>query len=965
MTDYHAKYFSYDLNSVGGQGLDRIGRALFDACVDLNPHQIEAALFALRSPISKGVLMADEVGLGKTIEAGLVLCQYWAERKRHLLVIAPASLRKQWELELADKFNLNSIVLDAKTFEDCRKTGNPNPFDNQRIVICSMHFAASKEELVRAVPWDIVVIDEAHKLRNAYRPSNRIGQAIRRSTENCKKILLTATPLQNSLMELYGLSTIIDGQLFGDPSSFRSQFVNQGGDLLELRERLRLFCRRTLRSDVVEYIQYTKRQLITRPFNPTQQEQHLYETVSKYLQRDDAYALPSGQKHLIVLLVRKVLASSPYAVSGTLEVMKNRLLDIKKKFAESKTLLDHLTPDSDFDDDLLAEILEDAEDHISENGSDSQNSVTVGTQTFDPEKLDQEIKEIDDYIRQARSIGVDTKSRSLLKALEIGFQKMKEMGAAQKIVVFTESKRTQAWLKDFLESNGYANHVLTFNGTNNDDASGEIYRNWLEANRETGRISGSKAIDLRAAIIDRFRTHASILIATEAGAEGLNLQFCSAIVNYDLPWNPQRIEQRIGRCHRYGQKYDVVVINFLNQQNEADRRIYQLLEEKFQLFSGVFGASDEVLGTIETGIDFEHRIFEIYQQCRSEAEIKEAFEQLQKELEEQIQGRLGETREKLLEHFDEDVHSKLNISLNGTRERLDRIGKMFWYVTQHILRDRASFEADEYAFDLENSPISEAATGHYQLVSKNQENRENELRCYVYRLNHPLGEYVLTTAQNKECPTAEIVFDSTGHETRIALVEQLRGKSGWLALQHLRIDSFSSDEHLLFSAVDDTGTNLDQETCEKLFRCDGRVEKMLEVPADLGKRLGDEMLRHADAVTAKNLEENNRHFIEARDKLDKWAVDMELAAGKELDDVKRRIQELQRQSRQATTLDEQNTLQSSIADLERKKKSLRQKIFDLDDEIAEKRDLLIEQLEKRMKQKTSTTQLFTIRWKVD
>ncbi len=122
---------------------------------------------------------------------------------------------------------------------------------------------------------------------------------------------------------------------------------------------------------------------------------------------------------------------------------------------------------------------------------------------------------------------------------------------------------------------------------------------------------------MKAALVEHFRDDAEILVATEAAAEGINLQFCSLVVNYDLPWNPQRIEQRIGRCHRYGQQHDVVVVNFINKNNEADQRVYQLLSEKFQLFDGIFGASDEVLGTIESGVDFERRIAEIYQTCRT------------------------------------------------------------------------------------------------------------------------------------------------------------------------------------------------------------------------------------------------------------------------------------------------------------------------------------------------------------
>ncbi|ALA59353.1 hypothetical protein NITMOv2_2948 [Nitrospira moscoviensis] len=209
-TAYHAKYFACELTRIGGAGVGRLSRSLFDACVDLNPHQIEAALFAFRSPVSKGVLLADEVGLGKTIEAGLVLCQFWAERRRRILVICPASIRKQWALELAEKFNLPTVILDVKEYRDRQARGVPNPFEADGIVITSTHFASARATDVRPVQWDLVVVDEAHKLRNAYRPSNRMGQNIRWALENRRKVLLTATPLQNSLVELYGISTIIE-----------------------------------------------------------------------------------------------------------------------------------------------------------------------------------------------------------------------------------------------------------------------------------------------------------------------------------------------------------------------------------------------------------------------------------------------------------------------------------------------------------------------------------------------------------------------------------------------------------------------------------------------------------------------------------------------------------------------------------------------------------------------------------
>ena len=205
-----------------GIGVACLSQSLFDASVDLNPHQVEAALFALNSPLTQGVVFADEVGL--------VLCQYWAEHRRKMLIICPAALRRQWAQELKDKFNLPSIVLDTRTWKTMQNEDIYNPLNSKQLVIMSYHYAARLEEKPEAEPWGLEVID-AHKLRNAHRESNKMGQALKRALYGRKKLLLTATPLQNSLMELYGLSTIIDEHLFCDDKAFRKQFMSGCGDI--------------------------------------------------------------------------------------------------------------------------------------------------------------------------------------------------------------------------------------------------------------------------------------------------------------------------------------------------------------------------------------------------------------------------------------------------------------------------------------------------------------------------------------------------------------------------------------------------------------------------------------------------------------------------------------------------------------------------------------------------------------
>lgn len=328
LTAYHARYFAHELTKRSSSAsIDSLTSALADAQVDLNPHQVEAALFAFRSPLSRGTVLADEIGLGKTIEAGILLSQRWAERRRHLLVICPANLRKQWGQELSDKFFLPYAILETKTFNEEIKRGNLNPFDQQKIILCSYQFTRNKDAYVRQTPWDLVVIDEAHRLRNVYKPGNKIANAIKSAIADRQKALLTATPLQNSILELYGLVSIIDEFTFGDVRIFRSQFsrMNTPGDYEALRERIRPVCQRTLRRQVLPYISYTNRHALVQEFTPNDDEQRLYELVSEYLQSPRLYSLPASQRQLMTLILRKLLASSTYAISDTLLGLANKL----------------------------------------------------------------------------------------------------------------------------------------------------------------------------------------------------------------------------------------------------------------------------------------------------------------------------------------------------------------------------------------------------------------------------------------------------------------------------------------------------------------------------------------------------------------------------------------------------------------------------------------------------------------
>lgn len=540
LTDCHAKFFAFDLTKrSAADSIEKLAGALADAQVDLNPHQVEAALFAFQNPFSNGAILADEVGLGKTIEAGLLLSQKWAERKRRLLVIVPANLRKQWSGELADKFHLPSVILEAKSFNAAIKAGNLNPFDQPSILLCSYQFARTKDAYITKTAWDLVVIDEAHRLRNVYKTSNKIAQAIKNAVSERPKVLLTATPLQNSLMELYGLVSIIDPYAFGDAKSFSARFVrprNNAEAFAELKGRLAPICKRTLRRQVLEYIKYTNRHALVQEFIPSEDEQKLYNLVSDYLQRPVLHALPKAQRQLMTLILRKLLASSTFAVANTLDGLAQRL----------ELLLAKATPVSSAPEEMVADV-EGFEEQADEWEEDEMGDAV---EPDEPARLSEdeqvnvraEMALLREFHRLATSIISNSKGRALMTALRRGFEAARnaqtQSGAArlkQKALIFTESRRTQEYLFRVLQETEFKGRVVLFNGVNNDELSKRIYAHWLTRHKGTDRITGSPTADMRQAIVDDFRNDAIIMIATEAAAEGVNLQFCNLVVNYDLP----------------------------------------------------------------------------------------------------------------------------------------------------------------------------------------------------------------------------------------------------------------------------------------------------------------------------------------------------------------------------------------------------------------------------------------------
>ena len=591
-------------------------RCLLDTNIEINPHQINAFCAAIQALKTGGIVLADEVGLGKTIEAGLTLKYVLDSGAKRVLIALPATLRKQWEIELEEKFGLESTILDRFTVES-EPTGWKTWLEDKskvRIVLASYDYSSKLMKRFPNVKWDFIIIDEAHNLRNVFHGTKR-AKRLYDLSQGIPKILLTATPLQNTLSDLHGLISFIDPRIFGSEKVFNKRFI-EGEDYAELKRELIPVLYRTLRRDVGKYMDFKKRECRTIDFVLSPDEVELYMRVNNFLKRDALYSIPNANKGLIVLVIRKLLASSSYALIETFEVLKRRL---EKLYEGTKSA----NAQDGFD--LFWEFVE---DEIDESGFEEIDDEDTA---FQKQQIQAEIDEVNAIIETASRIQSNAKIKALKTAIHTAFEYQEKQGIPQKVVVFTESKRTQKYIASELRKDGFnEDDILLFNGDFNDAMTKEIYRAWKVKN--FGKTNYGRGVEYKHAIVDYFKEHSRILIVTDAGSEGLNLQFCNTVINYDLPWNPQKIEQRIGRCHRYGQKHDVVAINLLNTGNEADRRVYEILSKKFELFDGVFGASDIALGALESGSSFEKTILDIYQHCGTRAEFKKAFDKLDRQL---------------------------------------------------------------------------------------------------------------------------------------------------------------------------------------------------------------------------------------------------------------------------------------------------------------------------------------------
>ncbi len=943
-SDYQAKYIVHELERVyANDDVAKLSGLMFDAQITPAPHQIDAALFALDSPNTRGVIMADEVGLGKTIEAGIVIMQYWAERKRRILIISPSSLRQQWAQELQEKFNLFANIIDSRSIKD-------KPVAKDGIYVCSYEFANRNVEKL-TTGWDLLVLDEAHKLRNFYKNKKGVASAISDIAKGVSKsLLLTATPLQNNLQELYGLVEVVDPKYFHSLDVFKERYIKSDHPfaLDDLRARMSKIAKRTLRSEAKKYIKYTDRIARTVTFTPSGAEKRLYDLIDDYLHREKLYAFASSQRHLAALIMRKRLGSSSFAVASTLRKIIARMEDeyINGKVRDNRGGLVEF-------DDLTDEEIE----YYETSGGIDDFSLESAKERAE---FRAEIDELISYAELAEAITSNVKAEHLVEAINLGFSTL-ESKAAKKAIIFTESTLTQQYIADTLDKQGFSGKYLLFNGNNKSLEATRVYNDWKAKNKDTDLITGIESADRRKALIDRFKEDdMQVMIATEAASEGINLQFCSMLINYDLPWNPQRVEQRIGRVHRMGQKYDVVVVNFSNAGNTAEQRILDLLENKFNLFKSTFGASNDVLGAIENGIDFERTISDILNNCRTDDEISQRFEELQEKFKDEIATEHQAARARIFDGLDPHVQDRFRRYSEQATKAFNSFERMFMGLTRYALRDQAEFE-DEHVFALKSSPAKDVEIGLYFYKT----DRVPHARQYKYA--GELAEYIRTSAKRADTPPAQLTFSIAKSDRVASEVKKLAGTSGTMVVQQVTFpmkagNTDMSESYIIAVGETTDGRQLDTEFCRNILELAATNTK--EQPVDVSESLTTYLQQQISERHAEVKGRNTEAYLDRKDLLERQYKDKLVEYEMKVDKLESKIRDKQKQERQASDASERLKIASEVQVLRKQVRTLNRQKYDLedsmDDEISEK----IALAEQAAEGDAKTAGLFTIAFQI-
>ena len=910
--------------------------------VDPNPHQIDAVMFALKRIPQGGCILADEVGLGKTIEAGLVIAQLLAEGAARILIVLPRPLLGQWQDEL---FTLFAIEAQEAATADV---------DTPGVFLAGREYAGGKagfERLSDAPPFDLCVIDEAHEVfagihrrfdaEGVYQeasPHAQTAHRVRQVIAASPVLLLTATPIQNSLMELWGLVQYVDqtGTLLGDKPTFEKLFCGSDGRTVateqasELKRRLDAVVQRTLRRQAQPFLDrpFVGRQARLFEYTMSGAERALYDDVTEYLLAPNIRAFSGRSRQLLLLGFHRRMASSVEALAASLDGVATRLRAM---------LGDAPMPD---DGAMLRDLEDDAD------GEPAATPSAAVDAPVDNAALGDELALVERFVERARALPHDSKAASLVKAVRRSLDRPPDQ---RRVVIFTESLVTQDYLRKLLIGQTHLRDedITLFRGINDSPRAAAALRVWRdEVEPALGPARRpSPAVAMRSALIHEFRTRSSVLIASEAGAKGLNLQFCDTIVNYDLPWNPQRIEQRIGRCHRYGQKRDVTVINFLAKDNEAQRLTFEILSAKLDLFGKVLGMSDEVLQTPRTdasdalvsalGQEFENQLQRIWERARSVREVEEELRKLRDSMEERRQ-ELDRVRQRTAGLIESSFDDALRGIFQRIRGEVPQVLARFDADLERVLV--AYLDGLRVAWGARprngrrvlHIAASERLPTPYQGgVSVGVGAPAGEDGMDSLHLSHTLVQAAVQHARQTGCGTFRVSFE-LGPDAPPAL-QRRRGSRGRLALTRVMHEGFEREERLRVTAVfEDAEVLRPAEAALELLRqpCSDAppFPQPLAVAAEHLDEVVDEELFFEQSAVGETEQTN---FETNMAQLDQFLADRTLVLRRNRDAQRKRLANAERQRTAATGAERRNQADARIRAIEATLEGIEREIDEL------------------------------------
>ena len=698
--------------------------------IQVYPFQIAAASFALRSPYQRGAVLCDEAGMGKSHEAMLVINQKWLEGcSRILLVIPNVDLLQQWTEMLERFYTVPYVVLTNRDqWRQNTSPDTPNAFIQDALVITTYDFAADNEDAAKAVNWDLAVFEEANVLTGVYQEGNKQAKALKRIAGESFKLLLTGTPIEKNIMDLYGLIWFIDETLLPGEKEFLARYLRRPENYPELSSQVSRYCFRTLRSQAKRYAKVPERVLMTVEYTPSPQERKLYELLNAYINYREKKAFPEMDPYDLALRLLGLLGSSTAAILQTIKGVIKRL-----------------------------EQMENTQDELAQW---------------------QEIQAV------AESITQDAKATELLTVLKQGFALMKKVSAKRKAVIFTESVETQKMLQRLL-SQEYT--TLSYNGST--DYS----------------------------VIRRFKEEGEVLISTDNGAKGFNLEDSAFVVHYDLLYNTLKMEQRIDRCHRLGQQCDVLSVAFIDKNNFADVRKLELVNKRMLVTNGVFGITDDVLGGFTDDVKGAFSV--IAQRLRSKAQVERDFQCTLATYEEDNRHTVAAAENVLFTTFTKELADKVKLSPRYIDRKARELNNALWEVAKWFF-ERYNEKNTDCRFVIDESRRTITATTYDQLPvlfyywtgSRNRPYRSQKVYGMSKDFKPKAGQITLSSVIGRGI-LHELECSDTGSLTVPDIEEPCE-----IGLYSVTLTSASSrTERAVLCGRTESGNVLDEDACKEIL----------------------------------------------------------------------------------------------------------------------------------------------------